>query len=929
MNCQKARQLIQQRLDESPGAERGRMGNAHQESESSGKRDWTDLDAHLAACKECATEWEELQRTRALLQSVATDKPTTEEKETMWNAIAVAAPGGRGVVTRLGGRRAILEFAAASVGIAAVLMIALQVGHARFGGKPFWQTAIAQLPHMSLRSNETIFDTVKARAGSEWRPVGNTRLELRLPESEDVPNYVGADAVSSRMAEMSPMPTGSEVEEFRNLVSSREVNARGYICPSSSDDEQIEHDLDMGASRSMADSPSTFVGNGLLLGNASPVGGRKAKGYDLSGVDIDGDGVGDMSALPENPRQYSDGRSLHAADVPAIGMLSEPSEDSVFLPGILSPPAGSAPQKSPLEVQSVPPELVVAGQRATPTALGREIPEPRNVVESASRPQAKIIKTGNVTVEVDSYEQAMDRAKAIADQHGAFVADVSTREQTGGALAGHIVIRVSPERFEKLFDALKTLGRVETENVKAADVTAEYVDLEARIKGLEITEKRLAELIANKSFVDKVSSLLEVEREMNRVRSQIEQLTGQLRVMADRVALSTITLTLREPDRTVPSGSLSVEVPTVAEAAKSLGATLADLGGRLISGETSKRDDGTLLGEYQLQISVSRFDELLAAIEAFGRVEQRQVNDLQFDIASAAWATDAKCNLALTLFERSRQLPSGSLRFEVDQLPSALTTLTTRATEHQGSIVSNQTTRQSDGSSVAQLQIRVPCGEFTTLVDAIAPVGRATGKEISGEAGPIVGGAASSVCTLSVAMGERARQVPKGYMTVEVAKFDTARDQLSALVAEKGAQVLTSNSKQRNDSSWEGVFRLGIKTSEMETVVRCLESLGRVTSREIAGLGLGDLSQADPNAIGAIALTLAEKPTISPAPERAGGSIRKHLRDALAGVYSSLGLIAYGLIVIAPWLALVFIPAWLITRVRRRRQAAATEPASS
>jgi len=57
-----------------------------------------------------------------------------------------------------------------------------------------------------------------------------------------------------------------------------------------------------------------------------------------------------------------------------------------------------------------------------------------------------------------------------------------------------------------------------------------------------------------------------------------------------------------------------------------------------------------------------------------------------------------------------------------------------------------------------------------------------------------------------------------------------------------------------------------------------------------------------------------------------GGSIRNRLRDALAGLHSSLGLIAYGLIVIAPWMVLVFVPAWLVVRARRKRQAVVTNP---
>ncbi|MCK4342640.1 MAG: hypothetical protein KAY37_13060 [Phycisphaerae bacterium] len=51
----------------------------------------------------------------------------------------------------------------------------------------------------------------------------------------------------------------------------------------------------------------------------------------------------------------------------------------------------------------------------------------------------------------------------------------------------------------------------------------------------------------------------------------------------------------------------------LAEAENAVGNALAEIGGRLVSGKTSKRDDGTLMGEYQLSVSLAKFAQLLAA----------------------------------------------------------------------------------------------------------------------------------------------------------------------------------------------------------------------------------------------------------------------------------------------------------------------------
>jgi len=80
----------------------------------------------------------------------------------------------------------------------------------------------------------------------------------------------------------------------------------------------------------------------------------------------------------------------------------------------------------------------------------------------------------------------------------------------------------------------------------------------------------LQDLIKSKNFMDKMESLLQVERELTRVRGEIEGYQGQMRVWGNQISLSTIRLTLQEPIRAVPSGSLSVEVASLAEANRDL-----------------------------------------------------------------------------------------------------------------------------------------------------------------------------------------------------------------------------------------------------------------------------------------------------------------------------------------------------------------------
>jgi hypothetical protein len=98
--------------------------------------------------------------------------------------------------------------------------------------------------------------------------------------------------------------------------------------------------------------------------------------------------------------------------------------------------------------------------------------------------------------------------------------------------------------FEEFLNASGNLGVPERREQNGQDVTEEYVDLEARIRSKKQLEERILELLAaNKG---EIKDVIEVERELSRVRTEIEQMEGRLRYLADRTELTTVTLTVRE-----------------------------------------------------------------------------------------------------------------------------------------------------------------------------------------------------------------------------------------------------------------------------------------------------------------------------------------------------------------------------------------------
>ena len=73
--------------------------------------------------------------------------------------------------------------------------------------------------------------------------------------------------------------------------------------------------------------------------------------------------------------------------------------------------------------------------------------------------------------------------------------------------------------------------------ISSEDVTERYIDLEARLKAKKELENRYLELLKK---ANKISEILEIEKEINNIREEIESHQGQLNYLQNRIAMSTL-----------------------------------------------------------------------------------------------------------------------------------------------------------------------------------------------------------------------------------------------------------------------------------------------------------------------------------------------------------------------------------------------------
>ncbi len=162
----------------------------------------------------------------------------------------------------------------------------------------------------------------------------------------------------------------------------------------------------------------------------------------------------------------------------------------------------------------------------------------------------KIIRNGELSIEIDSPTDGLSRITAIAESLGGFIV-TSEMKQNGGRNQSNtnqsvtVVARVPSSQFEAAMERIRNIGsHVLQQKISGQDVTEEYLDLEAQIRTKKALEAQFLEIMKQ---AKKVSEALEVQNELASVRTAIEQLEGRRRFLENQSAFSTITSTLQMP----------------------------------------------------------------------------------------------------------------------------------------------------------------------------------------------------------------------------------------------------------------------------------------------------------------------------------------------------------------------------------------------
>jgi hypothetical protein len=389
--------------------------------------------------------------------------------------------------------------------------------------------------------------------------------------------------------------------------------------------------------------------------------------------------------------------------------------------------------------QTPEPERVIVTGSNIPTAeeTGRSpaeaSPSPGGPVASADN--RKLVRNAEVDLEVRSFDEAVQSITALGTEGRGYVATTSSEKQENGKLRGEIIVKILPENLDDFLAKLRKLGDLKNQTLATEDVTKQYVDTDARLRNARLIEQRLVALLEKNA--GRVSDLLQVEKELGRVREQVEQLQGELKVMDMQVQFATVTISLAEKEMETPAGFLLKERVQLSLFATEVEKTYAEIKGLAsptvqITNATLDRDDaGRINARISMLIAPENADGVIEKVKGMGRVENYQLLSERVARGGNGMAQDAKTerdkvqlNITISQDDQEAARQQTSLSIRASDVTEQSRQLRELAEKQGGRIRSSSFSRDPNGREYANIGLRVPMQNYNALLQSLNALGK-------------------------------------------------------------------------------------------------------------------------------------------------------------------------------------------------------------
>jgi len=408
-------------------------------------------------------------------------------------------------------------------------------------------------------------------------------------------------------------------------------------------------------------------------------------------------------------------------------------------------PPPSAATRSKFHEEAKTAATTAAPAKAAQTETSNAFPEVAVIEEQAAASPVespapalanqKLIRNATVELEIVSFDNAVQKITAFANEEHGYVATTNSEKQTNGKLRGQVVVKVLPENLDRFLQKIRSLGELKNQTLGTEDVTKAYFDTDARLKNAHVMEQRLIDMLKTKT--GKVSDLLQVEKELGRVREEIEKMQGELKYWDSQVQFATVTISLAEKDMEEPAAFLLRERDQLALYAPDVEKIYNEIKGlaspkvQITNAQLNRDYSGRISAQVSMLIAPEESDGVIGRVKAFGRVENFQTQTQRTAQGGSGMSENARTkrdkvelNIAISREEQEQAFQQTSLRIRTSSVDEKAKELRALAEKQGGRIRSSTFSRGPDGPAMANVSLRVPMRNYPALMQSLDSLGK-------------------------------------------------------------------------------------------------------------------------------------------------------------------------------------------------------------
>jgi hypothetical protein len=623
--------------------------------------------------------------------------------------------------------------------------------------------------------------------------------------------------------------------------------------------------------------------------------------------------------------------------VPSTEQASKPAEPPVVFTAIKRVKTNPDGVQKQLELENA--LVAKADQAKTGKDVNGNPAEPNNNAQVAAAPaeanapavdDRKLIRNAQLDLEVKSFQAAMDQVTALTKSAGGYV-DTSNSEKGGnGKLHGTVVVKVLPQNLDAFLLKLRDVGQVQNQSVSTDDVTKDYFDTAARLENSRRMETQLQDLLKHEN--SKVSDLLAVERELGRVRGEIEQMQGQLKLYDFQVQYATVTMNMSEKDLNQAAAYLLKEQDDFSLFATDVEATFQkarqaadDFKAQILTANLNHNSGSDVSADLEVMVAPDQIEAFLAQVRGLGRVSnftratQRVAKDggdsNQPADLTATEKDKVEVHVAIRSDDETRK--QVALTVVAKAVDTALDQAKAAALANAGvEILSSALNKTPQGQSTAALSLRVPGKDYDALIAAFHALGRTASLSIQREdnSGPGTNGDDAPVI-VSLSLTDDDTPLQQTQMTVAAKDVDQESQQIKKSAGAAGVEVKASSFERQPDGSEVAQMTFRLPMAKYPAFVETVKALGKVESLTVHRDDRPDQTRADDTAPAEIALMLHSEHDIMPDDTGLFATLSNTFSAGASTLYGTLKFIGVIVAFLVPWALAIGLVAFVGRRI--------------